>query len=493
MSKQPRPPRWALTILTVLLGLLLINLAAWQASSKASGNQVTSNQRPAGHVGYLAMAPTHGLIGSEVAVTANRLPAKTSFDLVWQTVKENWVVKGQYGQLFDGRAFQGVSKVLEPVRSDASGHLNATFTVPDGFGFNHTVSLVKGGVMENQALFKVDPQASLMSTEGPVGSPIDITMKGIGAVSYTNSWMLLYDNKFTGWISSVTTNGTAHITIPATGSPGKHIISIVHGAYTFPYLNPEQSPHRKPEFHLVYTIVPGPATLPLPPGHQGEPSPSGREPEGTGPAAWVTPAAGPVQTPLAVHAHKLHPGQVVGVRWSRVVGNRVTATGWSEKTVLLGKSTVAADGTLSYRVDAPDDLGGAHTISLVATGGQVLARTKFTVTPSAVSINPSRGPVGTSFTLHLKGVGWTDTANIYTVVYDNAYIGYACGFNSQGDVIIHLRATGRSGWHFIDLYPSVYQGKDIQGTKDFRLPQLTYASDHPGERLPAFHFAFYDL
>ena len=69
------------------------------------------------------------------------------------------------------------------------------------------------------------------------------------------------------------------------------------------------------------------------------------------------------------------------------------------------------------------------------------------------------GPAGTTFTIHLKGVGWTETANIYAVDYDNAYIGYACGFNSQGDVMINLQATGEPGWHFIDLYPADLQGQ----------------------------------
>jgi hypothetical protein len=27
-------------------------------------------------------------------------------------------------------------------------------------------------------------------------------------------------------------------------------------------------------------------------------------------------------------------------------------------------------------------------------------------------------------------------------------------------------------------------------TNDFRIPQLTAEDDHPGEHLPAFHFAF---
>ena len=53
------------------------------------------------------------------------------------------------------------------------------------------------------------------------------------------------------------------------------------------------------------------------------------------------------------------------------------------------------------------------------------------------------GPVGTPVTIHLKGVGWTEYDNIYVATYDNAYMGYACGFNSQGDVVINFTASGR--------------------------------------------------
>jgi hypothetical protein len=111
------------------------------------------------------------------------------------------------------------------------------------------------------------------------------------------------------------------------------------------------------------------------------------------------------------------------------------------------------------------------------------------VIPKALPLDVARGPVGTTFTVHLKGVGWTETANIYHVVYDNGYIGYACGFNSQGDVEIFLKATGDPGWHFIDLYPGIYKGSERR-PNNYAIPQLTYADDHPGEDLPAFHFAF---
>ena len=40
---------------------------------------------------------------------------------------------------------------------------------------------------------------------GPVGTPITVNVKGIGWRSLFNSWDLLYDNHFTGWMSAVTT------------------------------------------------------------------------------------------------------------------------------------------------------------------------------------------------------------------------------------------------------------------------------------------------
>ena len=75
------------------------------------------------------------------------------------------------------------------------------------------------------------------------------------------------------------------------------------------------------------------------------------------------------------------------------------------------------------------------------------------------------------------------------MVYDNTYIGYSCAFNSQGDIEIFLKATGAPGWHFIDLYPGIYKGTETD-LSNYRMPQLTYAADHPAEDLPAIRYAF---
>jgi hypothetical protein len=42
----------------------------------------------------------------------------------------------------------------------------------------------------------------------------------------------------------------------------------------------------------------------------------------------------------------------------------------------------------------------------------------------------------------------------------------------------------------IDLYPGIYQGPPTEPQQFYRLPQLTYADDHPGNKIPALHFTF---
>jgi len=40
------------------------------------------------------------------------------------------------------------------------------------------------------------------------------------------------------------------------------------------------------------------------------------------------------------------------------------------------------------------------------------------------------------------------------------------------------------------LYPGIYQGPPSEPQLLYRLPQLTYADDHPGNRIPALRFIF---
>lgn len=435
-----------------------------------------------GFVGRLSLEPGSGPVGTPVTVYGQGLPAGQEFDLVWRTVKGSWNVENAE---YHGRNYEPVGYVITKVKAGADGSFSTKFDAPDDFGFWHDVTVQNADRVFIQSAFNVEMTVNVSPKEAPVGSPITVDVKGIGWKQLQNSWLLLYDNKFTGWMSSVNNNGTAHFTIPATGQPGTHVVEVLHGDFTFPYRNMQQSPEPdRPRFAIPFTISEGEPVLPLPVEKQVQASVKGLPEQGE---LKVEPAFANVGQPIVVSGTGFEPGKTYPLNWSTVTGNRVSGSGWEERERVIAEAKADASGKLEYSINTPDDLGGIHNLRVDANGKD--KKGTFWIAPSALPLDVGEGPAGTTFTVHLKGVGWTETANIYAINYDNSYIGYACGFNSQGDVVIHLQATGEPGWHFVDLYPAVYKGKEKRPI-NFRLPQLTYADDHPGEDLPRFSFAF---
>ncbi len=476
-------------ILTVLM--LFSIVACGQTTLESSAVEETETDETVNFVGSVSVQPLSAPVGDTITVSGTGLPPSQSLDLVWNTFEGSYNLQGDQLEEYHGRIFDNIKYTISSIQTDVEGGFQETITVPEDYGFNHNITIEQEGQVLNRVGFSIEPTASINQTSGPLGTLITITMVGIGTQSMENSWSLMYDNKFTGLITSVTTKGTATVVIPATGGLGKHIIRIIHGAYQYPYLNTQQNPRPdQPILTMEFTITEGEAVLPPSVDDQRLPIKSGNPPTivTAEPILWVDPQEGPTGIEATLQGNGFLSGKEVMFQWFTVVGNRVSGTGWDENSVGLGTATVDENGNLSYNFTIPEDLGGNHRIDVIADS-TIVATTNFTIKPSAFPLDILSGPVGTQFNIQLKGVGWTETANIYTLVYDNAYLGYACGFNSQGDITIYLPLTGEPGWHFIDLYPAIYKGKEMKGTQNFRIPQLTFQEDHPGEQLPAFHFA----
>jgi hypothetical protein len=453
------------------------------AAPSGLGAQTSIAHGVGGFVGRMTVSPDHGVVGTPISVEATGLPPNESFDLAWRTVEGSWrVADGSY----HGRRYEPSSYLVAHVKSDGSGRLAAHFDAPKDFGFSHDVVLQQNDRLFTQAAFSIDMSIKISPDHGPVGTPIHVDVQGIGWRELENSWLLLYDNNFTGWMSAVSTSGSASFTIPATGRPGEHLLEILHGEFTFPYRNMQQNPEPgRPRTTLPFVVTAGDAVLP-PAAAKQRLSKVERLPAAG--ALTVSPPFAAVGDPLTVEGSGLKPGKTYELSWSSVTGNRVDGGGWQGSTKLAAHDAADASGQVAFHFKTPDDLGGSHILS-VADVNATPAKGTAWISPTALPLDIDKGPVGTTFDIHLKGVGWTETGNIYTVVYDNSYIGYACAFNSQGDIQIFLHATGSPGWHFIDLYPAIYKGQETQ-PNNFLLPQLTFAADHPGEDLPAFHFAF---
>jgi hypothetical protein len=452
------------------------------APASALGPEVKVSKPRDGYVGRMDVSPEHGAAGTPVTVTAEGLPPGAEFQIVWVTYNGEWKVANAE---YKGREFNEAAYEIARVKADPSGRLSAKFIAPDDYGFLHDIVLQQGDRLFTQVGYSLDMTVEISPKSGPVGTPIHVEVKGIGFRSLYNSWDVLYDNAFTGWISSVTTHGAASFTIPATGGPGVHILEVMHGELTFPYRNPEQNPAPgRPRFEFAFNVTDGPAVLPAPPEQQAQREVRRLSPPGE---LVATPSFAGVSEPVAVRGSGLEPGKVYALNWTRVVGNRMTGQGWEQTSKPIAEAKADATGNVEFRFATPDDLGGTHGLWVQAGAEKKIG--SFWIKPTALPMDVKRGPAGTTFTIHLKGVGWTETANLYNVVYDNNYTGYVCAFNSQGDVEIIMKATGAPGWHYIDLYPGIYKGSETR-PNNYRIPQLTYDQDHPGEDLPAFHFAF---
>ncbi len=441
--------------------------------------------------GVLTFSPNSGPVGTDVVATASGLPANATLDFVWATAEARWLVEDGhfYGQ--DADATQGV---LQSVVSDKDGNASFTFTVPTDFGYVHNTTLVQGDEIVARQGFTLTPELSLSPTSGPLGTPITVTVTGLGFNFYQSGWHLMYDNAQTGWVTGSPTQGSATFTSPRPGTRGHTCSSscLDRAGRTSTSTVAELPTAMAYHEHATIHHTPGPAVTPPDAADQTLPRIEGQHAAGPGPAIVVDFASGIVGSPIRLTGVNYPAETTVQLSYSSVRGNRISGGGWETVDVPWGSVKTDAAGGFDMTWPTPDDLAGARTIT--AAAGDVSATVDYTITPNVEALTPMQVAAGETFQLVLKGTGWSDTGNIYTVVIDNSYFGYACGFNTNGTIIINFTAPLEPGWHYLDLYPSIYQGtSDVPTTTTsndhFQLPMLN-AIDHPGEELPAFHLAF---
>jgi len=455
----------------------------------------------------LTTKPDVAVPGKRFTITAKGLPANKQVTLTWATANVTWSVDARPDSVdYLGRNAGKVTVVLGTATTDANGAFTFSRIAPRDFGGIHDIYAVVDGKQVAKGGFLVARSASISPKKGPIGTMITVTYHGLGSSLYEGGGSLLYDNKYTGAIMANWTRGTAVMHIRASGRPGTHTIEVAD-AISFKYLNIQQSPipwglgkvmsftvtkdAGRPKARIdwpskVEPTLDAKTTLQL----------AGLDTSSTA-KADLTSRSGAVNSKVGITASGLVPNQPVTLEWSTVVGNRVNCTGtcWSFVSVPLGTPTASASGTLSSNITIPDGLGGWHVVQ-VKQNGQVKAQTPYYVKRSIFGKGVSQLVLkeGQKFTVHLKGLGWTQLDNTIAVDYDNSYVGYGCGFNSNGDTVMNLVATGGPGTHLIDMYPLLYtQQPSYANTPYGMIPVLTYEKDLPGlalgYELPAIRLA----
>ncbi|NLY80569.1 MAG: hypothetical protein GX072_11995 [Lysinibacillus sp.] len=444
-------------------------------------------------IGDVTLSNNRGRIGDEVTLTAEKLLPDKPVKVVWVDMIGSYVIEDNYSYI--GTTYEPYEIVVGEGTADSTGKWEGTFNIPDGYGDDHDILIYQDNQVVAKANYFVETVFSMSPTSGPAGTEVTVEVEGMSWKMYGSLYFINWDNNFTGMITSVTTNGKAKAVFRATGKKGLHSVTIDQSPQGFPYLSLASSAlsdvMSRQNFTFEITddkpIVTEAYVEEAPEAAGGGiklPDPVNKD----GVTVALDKSEGVVGEPVVLTASGLPKNETVKFDWHTMVGTRVTREGYGPQIFDLGEAKTDENGNLTYEFNVPDDLGGLPHLIDLKVGDEVYGQTYLRILPT-IEISPTSGPVGTEFTVTIKGSGWTQFDNALTVAYDNSYIGYICGFFTQGTIQYKMIATGEPGYHFIDIVPSIYQGQ--QRLPDYYLrPMLTYREDHPGTGIPAIRAVF---
>jgi hypothetical protein len=461
---------------------------------------------PAEDMGIMVSSPDRGAAGTRFKLTARGLPAGKTASIVWVTSKVDWVldVRPDSVDYLGQKETKDVKVVLARVQIGAGGTINASLSAPRDFGGIHDLYAVVDGIQYAKGGFLIKRTLKITPRKGRVGTPINIAITGLSSSLYGGAASVWYDSRYAGVVTGKWTRGEAKVTIRAAGPVGTHTVLVGTGMQ-FNYLNIRQSPipwatGGKTTFVVTRDAGRPPTRVDWP--VRVRPSVDVSRTLLAGETATPTTAAkvalsstsGAVGRKVLVTATGLTPDKAVTLEWATVVGNRVNCTGtcWQFVSVPLGSARASGNGSLKTSFQVPDGLGGWHVVRFLQDD-KAAAQIPYYVKRSVIGV-PRKVRAGQRFQVHLKGVGWTQLDNTVAVTYDNSYVGYGCGFNSDGDVVLDLVATGGPGTHLIDIYPLLYPYQPAYPYPPHAaVPFLNFARDFPGlalgYRLPAFRLS----
>ena len=563
--KLPSKANALAVCLTLTISLLLV----WSSTYAIRAEAASSSS--------ITVSPTAGIVGSQISVSGTGFPPNANLALNWGTANVSLVLSGNPTQVTGISAIPTQEK-LASILTDSSGSFSLVVTAPADDGGKHVIQVyaVNGTALPNPAIFTLEPSFSISTSSGPAGTPIVVNAHGLGDGTYSTNYHVMWDNKYFGYMTAVTTHGEANFTFYAVGTVGVHYVDIYQGYPGPGYLNPDQNPSSGNwyppylPYQTTFTITSQPfapatssaggfsmflsilgvslvaAAFILTPIMAFSGRNNGKEnwyrraigklgiivviaalviagtgvflvyhqdvskgpnitsiasyvPQATeveplitvptnnatsGPRISVSPNLATVGTSVTVTGDGFPANSIVPLSWSTRQGNNLNGFANVEKP--LKNVTTNSAGSFTLAMQVPSDLEGIHYIS---DGNLTLNSNATLYIQRSASISPSEGPIGTVITIHLLGTGWDFNTNIVAIDYDNSFVGYACGFNSQGNITVVIPAAGLPGIHTIDLYPSIYLGPNAPATIDVYRYPLTTPYDHP-ELVPSFHFSF---
>src|SRR5213593_3627246 len=181
------------------------------------------------------------VVGAKVRAVASDLPAGKTVDLKWSTVTGGWVIEDYY--YFRGKKYSETTSSLGKFPVDSKGRLDARFAIPEDYGGVHDVVAMIDDKTVAQNGIEVTQSFEMTPLSGPIGTPIELRVKGLGWRTMENTWVVNWDNRAVGFITAVGTKGSAVARFRAVGPVGDHPVKIYTGWQGQSYLNFQQAPN----------------------------------------------------------------------------------------------------------------------------------------------------------------------------------------------------------------------------------------------------------
>ena len=455
----------------------------------------------------LVLSDREGNVGDRVTLKGRNLPPEAEFDLVWHSTDGRWGVL--QGNEVVGPQYRPRTEEIATVTTDGSGRFDETWTIPQDYGGSHRINVTKSGRGTiATAEFELVPHFELDRTAATMGEAFTLTGYGIGPNVITNNYQVTWDNSDMGFMTGVMNRGTATARIRAVGPPGEHVIQVWRCYKGSPYLQVNtQSPYGPvagggKSTWTVEVTEPDerPRTAWIDERFDEKPI-SAHYPEldaDTDAELEISPTCGQPGTAAFVTGRNFPAEAEVDLVWYHHDGHRAPEGTKESPTMtvspeprpdVLPTVTTDEDGRFQEEITIPKSVGSTRPIT-AAVDGREVAVTGFMMQPSIETFAPDRGEVGTEIEIELSGIGWTMYENAPYFVYDNKPLGYVCGTGGRDGVVrAKFPATGEPGYHFVDVYPSLFETREDEPRFALR-PHLSYLDNHPMRPLPAFHFAF---
>jgi hypothetical protein len=331
------------------------------------------------------MTPTAGVIGATVTISEL---AAGSYSIKWDEV--------------------------EVKQGTLPGGGSVTFTVPDAYGGNHTVTVENPvGTPVFSASFYVLPSIGVSPNSGVAGD--SVTVAGKGFANAEGSIKVTYDgtDMQTGITASDKGSWSATFSVP----------SSAKGSHTVDASGSTTEASDVPDVTLTVS-----------------------------PKISLSPASGGVGTSVTVS----------GTGFGKDEGSiRVTYDGTDAKT------GVSADSKGSWNITllVPSSIKGVHTIDVsgASTNADGVPDVTFFVS-SAVGIKPESGYVGDSITINGCGFGGSESG--ITVTLDGNVVKSDIASNGEGCWTTSLAIPASTGGsHFIDAYSASTTAADVADAK----------------------------